>query len=249
MHTQVVGAGTSIALMSQERTEGGAQRRTLIVAQVVWIAVAPAWGALQGAQHRPNHRPTERAMTDQDSGCPLVPHIKGHAGKVGEFKALCEQFVAKTDTEPKCVHYAFTFDGDNAHCREGYVDAAGLLAHLDNVGAVLQEALKIADITRLEVHAPAAQNDKTRAPPKEPSTPFFAAGMGFRREAEFAGPGPRKGGGLRAGLSPPPTPAAAGGTPAIRKTRGLDTHAPAAPPGQCPEPLHGRLAPKMSART
>ena len=59
---------------------------------------------------------------------------------------------------------AITFDGDNAHCREGYVDAVGLLAHLDNVGAVLQEALKIADITRLEVHGPAAEIDKLRGP-------------------------------------------------------------------------------------
>ena len=120
-------------------------------------------------------------MINQDTCCTLVPYFKVHAGKLGEFKALCEQFVAKTDTEPKCVHYAFTFDGDNAHCREGYVDAAGLLAHLDNVGAVLQEALKIADITRLEVHAPAAEIDKLRAPLKDPSPQFFAVEMGFRR--------------------------------------------------------------------
>lgn len=120
-------------------------------------------------------------MINQDTCCTLVPYFKVHAGKLGEFKALCEQFVAKTDSEPKCVHYAFTFDGDNAHCREGYVDAAGLLAHLDNVGAVLQEALKIADITRLEVHAPAAEIDKLRAPLKDLSPQFFAVEMGFRR--------------------------------------------------------------------
>lgn len=116
-----------------------------------------------------------------DSCCTLVPYFKVHAGKLGEFKALCEQFVAKTKTEPKCVHYAFTFDGDNAHCREGYDDAAGLLAHLDNVGAVLQEALKVADITRLEVHAPAAEIEKLREPLKELSPQFFAVEMGFRR--------------------------------------------------------------------
>ena len=39
-----------------------------------------------------------------------------------------------------------------------------MLAHLDNVGALLAEALKIADITRLEVHGPAAEIDKLRGP-------------------------------------------------------------------------------------
>ena len=29
---------------------------------------------------------------------------------------------------------------DVAHCREGYVNAAGLLAHLENVGSLLEEA-------------------------------------------------------------------------------------------------------------
>jgi len=120
-------------------------------------------------------------MANQDTCCTLVPYFKVHAGKLGEFKALCEQFVAKTETEPKCVHYAFSFDGDNAHCREGYADAAGLLAHLDNVGAVLQEALKVADLTRLEVHGPAAEVEKLREPLKELSPQFFAVEMGFRR--------------------------------------------------------------------
>ncbi len=38
-------------------------------------------------------------------------------------------------------------------CREGYIEADGLLAHLANVDALLKEALKIADLTR-EVHGP-----------------------------------------------------------------------------------------------
>lgn len=120
-------------------------------------------------------------MANKDSCCTLVPYFKVHPGKMTEFRALCEQFVAKTATEPKCVHYAFSFDGDNAHCREGYDDAAGLLAHLDNVGAVLQEALKIADIARLEVHGPAAEIDKLREPLKDLSPQFFSVEMGFRR--------------------------------------------------------------------
>lgn len=120
-------------------------------------------------------------MATEDTCCTLVPYFKLHAGKLGEFKALCAQFVAKTEPEPGCLHYAFSFDGDNAHCREGYADAAGVLAHLENVGALLQEALKIADLTRLEVHAPAAELDKLRAPLKDLSPQFFTLEMGFRR--------------------------------------------------------------------
>lgn len=120
-------------------------------------------------------------MAKQDTCCTLVPYFKVHAGKLGAFKALCDQFVAKTASEPKCVHYAFSFDGENVHCREGYDDAAGLLAHLDNVGAPLQEALKIADITRLEVHAPAAEIEKLREPLKALSPQYFTVELGFRR--------------------------------------------------------------------
>ena len=116
-----------------------------------------------------------------DTCCTLVPYFKVHAGKLGDFKALCDQFVAKTSTEPNCVHYAFSFDGDNVHCREGYEDAQGVLAHLDNVGALLQEALKIADITRLEVHAPASDVATRREPLKGLSPQFFTVEMGFRR--------------------------------------------------------------------
>lgn len=120
-------------------------------------------------------------MANKDTCCTLVPYFKVHAGKLDEFKALGEQFVAKTETEPKCLHYAFSFDGDTAHCREGYADAEGMLAHLDNVGALLQEALKIADITRLEVHAPADQVAKLREPLASLNPQFFTVELGFRR--------------------------------------------------------------------
>jgi quinol monooxygenase YgiN len=103
-------------------------------------------------------------MAHADTCCSLVPYFEVQEGKLDEFKALGKQFVERTRTEPGCVFYAFSFSGQAAHCREGYDDAAALLAHLDNVGALLQEALKIAKITRLEVHGPAAELDKLRGP-------------------------------------------------------------------------------------
>ena len=52
-------------------------------------------------------------------------------------------------------------------CREGYADAEGLLHHLENVGSLLQEALGIADLARLEVHGPEDELSKLRKPLKE----------------------------------------------------------------------------------
>ncbi|MBK6973147.1 MAG: hypothetical protein IPH26_09440 [Sterolibacteriaceae bacterium] len=48
-----------------------------------------------------------------DTCCTLVPYFKVHPGKLGQFRALCDEFVAKTASEPKCLHYAFSFDVDN----------------------------------------------------------------------------------------------------------------------------------------
>ncbi len=120
-------------------------------------------------------------MFQPDTVCTLVPYFKVHAGQLDAFKALGPQFVARTRNEPGCEHYCFSYDGDVAHCREGYDDAAAVLAHLDNVGALLGQALKIAQITKLEVHAPAAEIDKLRGPLATLNPQFFVLEAGIRR--------------------------------------------------------------------
>ena len=120
-------------------------------------------------------------MATKDTCCSIVPYFKVADGKLAEFKALCEQFIEKSGSEPKCLYYGFSFDGDAAHCREGYADAEGLLAHLDNVGALLQEAFKIAEISRLEVHGPEAELAKLRGPLAALKPQFFTLEYGFRR--------------------------------------------------------------------
>ena len=94
---------------------------------------------------------------------------------------MCEQFVEKTGKEPKCLYYGFSFAGDTVHCREGYADALGALAHLENVGPLLQEALKIADLTRLEIHGPEAELAKLRGPMADLKAQYFTLEYGFRR--------------------------------------------------------------------
>ena len=119
-------------------------------------------------------------MAPQDKCCTIVPYFKIKDGKTKEFKKLGEQMVAKSKEEAKCLYYGFSFNGDEAHCREGYQDADGLLVHLENVGALLGEALQIADITRLEVHGPEQELAKLREPLAGLNPRFFVLEIGFR---------------------------------------------------------------------
>jgi quinol monooxygenase YgiN len=94
----------------------------------------------------------------------LHPYFKVHPGKLDAFKAALPAFVDKTAAEKKNLFYGFTINGEEVFCREGYTDAEGILAHLDNVGALLAEMLTMADLTRLEVHGPAAELEKLKEP-------------------------------------------------------------------------------------
>ncbi|MBF2759502.1 MAG: antibiotic biosynthesis monooxygenase [Ectothiorhodospiraceae bacterium AqS1] len=120
-------------------------------------------------------------MATQDTCCTIVPYFAVQADKMDEFKALCERFVAKTQEEEGCLYYGFSFDGNAAHCREGYVDAEALLAHLKNVASLLEESSKISSFTRIEVHGPQAEIDKLRGPLSSLDASFFVLEYGFRR--------------------------------------------------------------------
>ena len=119
-----------------------------------------------------------------DTCCTLVPYFEIQDGQLDAFKALALKLVAKTRTETGCMHYAFSYSGNVAHCREGYVDAAALLAHSENVAELIGQALKIAKIVRFEVHAPKAEIDKLRGPMASRNLQFFALEKGIRRSGE-----------------------------------------------------------------
>ncbi len=120
-------------------------------------------------------------MATQDKCCSIVPYFKVLEGKLGAFKELCERFVATTKGEAKCLYYGFCFDGHMAHCREGYADAEGVLTHLQNVGALLEEALTMAELARLEIHGPGGELAKLREPLAHLKPQFFVLEYGFRR--------------------------------------------------------------------
>jgi quinol monooxygenase YgiN len=117
-------------------------------------------------------------MFNEDTCCTLVPYFTVNEGKLDAFKALGPKFVEKTKTESAVLHYAFSFDGQTAHCREGYENAAGILAHLENVGDILAEALTLSELSRLEVHGPASELDQLREPLADLNPKFFVLESG-----------------------------------------------------------------------
>ena len=120
-------------------------------------------------------------MSVKDTCCTLVPYFEINEGQIEAFKQLCDSFVEKTQNEPKCMFYGFSFNGNIAHCREGYEDADGLLTHLENVAGIFEKALDISNIIRLEVHGPRDQLALLRAPLSHLSPQFFTLEYGFRR--------------------------------------------------------------------
>ena len=119
-----------------------------------------------------------------DTCCTLVPYFEVPEGKIAVFKELSPKFMERTRTEEGCIHYAFSFSDNIVHCREGYVDASAVLAHLQNVGELLDEVLKIAKIIRLEVHAPASEIEKLREQLASLNPQFFVLDEGIRRTSE-----------------------------------------------------------------
>lgn len=111
----------------------------------------------------------------------IHPYFKVRAGQMQGFKASLPAFIEKTRSEKDNLYYDFTVNGDVVFCREAYVGAAGVLAHLANVGAMLTEAFQIADLARLEVHGPAAELDQLRAPLAQLNPAWFTLEAGLRR--------------------------------------------------------------------
>lgn len=120
-------------------------------------------------------------MATHDKAVTIAPYFKIPEGDLARFKAICEKFVQKTQTEEKALFYGFSFNGNIAHCRECYADADALLAHLENVGALVVEALSFAELDRLEIHGIASEIDKVKGPLAEMNPQYFELEYGFRR--------------------------------------------------------------------
>jgi quinol monooxygenase YgiN len=112
-------------------------------------------------------------MTTLDRAVSVHPYYRVSEGKLNEFRRLCEQFLSVVRSEPKCLYYGFSFNGHEVFCREAYDGAEGLLEHVANVAPLLTDTLKIAQLTRLEVHGPEEELAKLRTPLSDFNPTYF----------------------------------------------------------------------------
>lgn len=103
----------------------------------------------------------------------IHPYFEIREGEVDAFVALMTDFVERTVKEPGCLYYDFSRNGTTAFCREAYIGAEGLLAHLENVSDLLAKFLELSELSRLEIHGPAEELDKLREPLAELKPAFF----------------------------------------------------------------------------
>jgi len=120
-------------------------------------------------------------MATQDTCCSVSPYFEIQAGKTAAFRAICEKYVEWSSREPGCLYYGFSFDGDLAHCREGFEDANALIAHIENLRPILHEMGEVSTLVRIEVHGPDAELAKLRVPLAGLSPQYFVLEYGVRK--------------------------------------------------------------------
>jgi quinol monooxygenase YgiN len=120
-------------------------------------------------------------MSTFDNAVSIHPYFKIHEGQMDACKSFLAQFNEKVANEEACLHYNFTLKGDVLCCREAYHHADGVQAHLENCGELLGEFLKIADLTRIEVHGPADELEKLKPTFADFNPEYFVCECGIGR--------------------------------------------------------------------
>jgi quinol monooxygenase YgiN len=120
-------------------------------------------------------------MSTFDNAVSIHPYFRVHPGQMDACKSFLAQFCEKVAQEEKCLYYNFTFKDDVLCCREAYQDADGVQAHLANCGTLLGEFLKIADLTRIEVHGPAGELEKLKPAFADLGPEYFVCECGIGR--------------------------------------------------------------------
>ena len=96
-----------------------------------------------------------------DTHVTIVPYFTVPDDKMDEFKCLFPAFYAHTRSgtgaTKDCLYYGFAQEGYSIFCREGYTNAAGVLAHLAEVDVELKKAVALVgpDGLKLSVMGPA----------------------------------------------------------------------------------------------
>jgi len=120
-------------------------------------------------------------MNETSNVVSIHPYFKIKPDCLPAVKALLPAFIDVVATETANLYYDFTLNGDELFCREAYVGADGALAHIEKVGALLGELLKMVSLTRIEVHGPAAELEKLKGPLAGMKPAWFVYEVGVRR--------------------------------------------------------------------
>ena len=120
-------------------------------------------------------------MSTLENAVSIHPYFKIPQGQMDACKSFLAQFNRRVVNEDKCLYYNFTFKGDEMCCREAYQDAEGVQAHLENCGPLLGEFLKIAELTRIELHGPAEELEKLKPTFADFNPDYFVYDCGIGR--------------------------------------------------------------------
>lgn len=120
-------------------------------------------------------------MSTFDNSVSIHPYFRIKEGQMEACMSFLAQFTEKVANEEKCLYYNFTFKDEEMCCREAYQDADGVQAHLENCGPLLGEFLKIADVTRIELHGPAEELEKLRPAFADFDPDYFICSCGIGR--------------------------------------------------------------------
>jgi quinol monooxygenase YgiN len=145
-----------------------------------WHQTGDGW-PVSGCHHTLT-RKKEEIVTIQDTSCTVTAFFKVKPDKLDTFEQLADRFVDKTRSESGIRAYGWSFNADEAHCRQRYHNAEGFLEHVGNVLNLFQEALTISNCTRLAIHGPEEELAKLRQPLAEIDIlQYFILRNSFRR--------------------------------------------------------------------
>ena len=120
-------------------------------------------------------------MTTTDTCVSVAPYFQIHDGQAATFRAICQKYVDWSSREPGCLYYGFSFAGNVAHCREGFVDANALLAHIENLRPILHEMGEVSTMLRIEIHGVAQELAKLKQPLAGLNPQWFVLEYGYRK--------------------------------------------------------------------
>lgn len=97
--------------------------------------------------------------------------------RAAELVKVCQE---KTKTEEGCVYYEFFRSGDKLGVREGYVDGAAVVRHLENVGETLGKMLEgPLTLDRIEIFGPEEELQVVKPAVESLGATFYVMSVGF----------------------------------------------------------------------